>query len=334
VTPLAVAATAVACVGWVLLVARIERPGWDPAGLVATAAAGCVLSALAGGWSVSVSFCFAAVAAAGARLGRVASTALTAAVSLALALTIAHAELTGSLLVTLGLVSVLLVGMSRQDARRRAEEQELARAAETRAAEEHARAAALAERARIARDLHDVLAHSLSALAVQLQGARLMLERDGAPGDTVAQVERAQRLATEGLAEARLAVHALRSGPVDLPTALRALAADHPGATVDLADDLPEVSPEAHDTLVRTTQEALSNARKHAPGAPVTVRLRPVGGAVELEVADVTGVRPDPGAAGNGLVGMAERAVLVGARLDAGPTEDGWRVRLTVPVRT
>ncbi|WP_433508473.1 sensor histidine kinase [Pseudonocardia halophobica] len=332
VTPLAVAATALASAGWVITAARIERPGWDPAGLVATAAGGCLMAALAGSWSVSVAFCFVAVGAAGARLGRLPAVALAAAVSLTLALTIARGELTESLLVTLGTASVLLLGMSRRDAHRRAEERELARAAETRAAEEHARAAALAERARIARDVHDVLAHSLSALSVQLQGARLMLQRDGAPADTVAQVDRAQRLATEGLAEARRAVHALRSGPVDLPTALRVLAADHPGATLDLADGLPEVSPEARDTLVRTTQEALSNARKHAPGAPVTVRLRSAGGEVELEVADVTGARPDPGAGGYGLVGMAERAALVGARLDAGPTEDGWRVRLTVPV--
>ncbi|MCE0766675.1 histidine kinase [Pseudonocardia kujensis] len=332
VTPLAIAATAVACLGWVVMAARIERPAWDAAGLVATAAGGCVLSVLAGTWSTSVTFCFVAVGAAGARLSRWPAVALTAATSLTLALTIANGELVPSLLVTLGLVSVMLIGMSRRDARRRAEEQELARAAETRATEEHARAAALAERARIARDLHDVLAHSLSALAVQLQGARLMLQRDGAPADTVAQVERAHRLATEGLAEARRAVHALRSGPVDLPTALRALAADHPGATLDLADDLPEVSAEALDTLVRTTQEALSNARRHAPGAPVTVRLGQVDGEVELEVTDVTGTRPDPGTGGYGLVGMAERAALVGARLDAGPTEDGWRVRLTVPV--
>ena len=85
--------------------------------------------------------------------------------------------------------------------------------------EEHARAAALAERTRIARDVHDVLAHSLSALAVQLQGARLMLLRDGAPADTVAQIERAQHLASEGLAEARRAVTALRTARSTSPTA-------------------------------------------------------------------------------------------------------------------
>ena len=93
---------------------------------------------------------------------------------------------------------------------------------------EHTRTAALAERARIARDVHDVLAHSLSALAVQLQGARLMLLRDGAPADTLAQVERAQRLASDGLAEARRAVAALRTEPVDLADGLRALVADTP----------------------------------------------------------------------------------------------------------
>src|SRR6185312_15601790 len=122
-------------------------------------------------------------------------------------------------LALLGLAGVLLLGMGRRESVRREEQRELQLVSAARVQEEHARAAALAERARIARDVHDVLAHSLSALSVQLQGARLMLQRDDAPADTVAQVERAQRLATEGLAEARRAVHALRSGPVDLPTA-------------------------------------------------------------------------------------------------------------------
>ncbi len=71
--------------------------------------------------------------------------------------------------------------MGRRESLRRTEQRELQLVAAARVQEEHARAAALAERARIARDVHDVLAHSLSALAVQLQGARLMLLRDGPP---------------------------------------------------------------------------------------------------------------------------------------------------------
>ena len=83
------------------------------------------------------------------------------------------------------LAAGFLLGLGRRESRKRAEQRELAMASAARANEEHARAAALAERSRIARDVHDVLAHSLSALAVQLQGARLMLIRDGASPDTV-----------------------------------------------------------------------------------------------------------------------------------------------------
>jgi signal transduction histidine kinase len=319
-------------VGWIAMSLRPDRPAWVvPAGLVVLSAGGCLMTAEAGRWATPIAFCFVAVVAACTRWRWPFAAALTVATVAALVPAIAPDDPTGALLLGLSMITAGMLGAARRDRFRRAEERDLAQASETRATEEHARAAALAERARIARDVHDVLAHSLSALAVQLQGARLMLQRDGAPADTVAQVERAQRLATEGLAEARRAIHALRNGPVDLASGLAALAADHPGATLDLAPDLPELTPEARETVVRTAQEALSNARKHAPGAPVHIRLARAGEGAELEVTDVTGARPEAGTGGYGLVGMAERAALVGARLDAGPTEDGWRVRLTVP---
>src|SRR5205814_10328870 len=97
------------------------------------------------------------------------------------------------------------LGLNRRPRLARIEQTELALARAQTATEEHARAAALAERTRIARELHDVLAHSLAGLALNLQGARLMLIRDGASPDAVAQVERAQKLAAEGLEEARKA---------------------------------------------------------------------------------------------------------------------------------
>ncbi|GAA1876605.1 hypothetical protein GCM10009836_67480 [Pseudonocardia ailaonensis] len=331
-TVLVIGGAVLASLGWVVLSAKPERPGWLlPAGLVTLSAGGCLMVAQAREWVTPIAFCFVAVVTAGTRLRWTWALALTLATIAALIPAVAPREPSGALLLGLAMVTVLMLGMARRDRFRRAEERELAEASETRATEEHARAAALAERARIARDVHDVLAHSLSALAVQLQGARLMLQRDGAAADTIAQVERAQRLATEGLAEARRAIHALRSGPIDLPSGLAALAADHPGATLDVAADLPELTPEARETVVRTAQEALSNARKHAPGAPVRIRLARAGEGARLEVTDVTGARPEPGTGGYGLVGMAERAALVGARLDAGPTEDGWRVSLTIP---
>jgi signal transduction histidine kinase len=266
--------------------------------------------------------------------------------------------LLGLCIVVLLLVMALVAGIGRRESALLAEQRELALAAATRAQEEHIRAAALAERARIARDVHDALAHSLSALAVQLQGARLMVLRDGAPPDTLAQIERAQRLATDGLAEARRAVSALRVDPVTLAAGLRALVDTYPraeldvegvgengagaeagggsraGAGTDGAVEAEELTAADRETVLRVAQEALSNARKHAQDAPVLVTLRRDAAAVELTVRDRPGTPPaGPGADGYGLLGMAERAALIGAEWCAGPTEDGWQVRLRIPRR-
>jgi signal transduction histidine kinase len=219
----------------------------------------------------------------------------------------------------------------------RLEQVELALAREQTAREEHARAAALDERARIAREMHDVLAHSLSALSLNLQGARLMLTRDGASQEAINQVERAQKLAADGLAEARRAVSALREDTVpaarsiaDLVTATRL----ETGTSIEFAlSGTPRnLSGSADATLYRTAQEALSNARKHATGAPVEVELRYLAGRVELTVTDDQGRRPTHGPSGGyGLIGMRERAELIGGELELGPTETGWRVHLVVP---
>lgn len=219
----------------------------------------------------------------------------------------------------------------------RLEQVELALAREQTAREEHARAAALDERARIAREMHDVLAHSLSALSLNLQGARLMLTRDGASEEAIGQVERAQKLAADGLAEARRAVSALREDTVpaarsiaDLVTSTR-LETGTP--TEFTLTGIPRnLSGSAEATLYRTAQEALSNARKHAQGASVAVELSYPPDRVELTVTDDQGRRPSRGAAGGyGLIGMRERAELIGGELEIGPTDTGWRVHLVVP---
>ncbi|HEX3778189.1 MAG TPA: sensor histidine kinase [Pseudonocardiaceae bacterium] len=219
----------------------------------------------------------------------------------------------------------------------RLEQMELALAREQTAREEHARAAALDERARIAREMHDVLAHSLSALSLNLQGARLMLNRDGASPEAVAQVERAQKLAADGLAEARRAVSALREdtvpaarGIADLVTSAR-LETGNP-AELTVLGAPRELSGSAEATLYRTAQEALTNSRKHASGAPVAVLLSYLADRVELTVTDDQGRRPTPGPPGSyGLIGMRERVELIGGELEVGPTDTGWRVHLVVP---
>lgn len=328
----AVVAAVVASAGWVVTAIRPERPPWlGPLGIVVTAAGGLAFVAAVGGWSTPVAFCVYAVLTAGVRLPATAAVAVTAGTAIGAVAVLRDGSVEGVAVLGLLLAAVLLIGMRRREGERRAEQRELALVAAARVHEEHARAAALAERARIARDVHDVLAHSLSALAVQLQGARLMLLRDGAPPDTLAQIERAQRLAADGLAEARRAVTALRSEPVDLAAGLRALVDETPDATLEIDGEAEPLEPGARETLLRTAQEALSNVRRHASGAPVSVRLTRHDGATELEVRDHAGAPAPRRPGGYGLVGMAERAALAGAELDAGPVEDGWRVRLRFP---
>jgi signal transduction histidine kinase len=328
----AVVTAVVAGAGWVVTGLHLEHPAWiQPAGIVVTGAGGVVFVAAVGGWSTPLAFCIYAVLCAGARLPATASVAVLVGVTMGAVAVLRDESASGLMVLVLGLTAVLLFGMGRRESTKRAEQRDLTLVASARIHEEHAKAAALAERARIARDVHDVLAHSLSALAVQLQGARLMLQRDGAPPDTLAQVERAQRLATDGLAEARRAVHALRTEPVDLADGLRALVADTPEATLQIDGDPGVMAAAAQETLLRTAQEALSNVRKHAAGAPVSVRLSHRDGATELEIHDHAGAPPPRAPGGYGLVGMAERAALAGGELDAGPVEDGWRVLLRLP---
>ena len=333
-----------AAVGWVGMAFRVVRPAWvAPAVSLLLAAGGLVLLYGAGGWSTAAAFPFLGVHMAGFRMPLRRALPLAVLVAAGMTLVIVPGETVWDVtVIVVSTAAALLLGLVRRDAARRHEEREHSLVADARAREEHARADAIAERARIARDVHDVLAHSLSALAVQLQGARLMALRDGAAPDTIAQIERAQGLATEGLTEARRAVRALRDGPapVDVAEGLRSLIADHPGATAEIDDDCGAVlDPRQGETLLRTAQEALTNVRKHAPGAAVRVRLRRDGDGAELEVVDggsggSTAAPLGPSQThghGYGLVGMAERAELIGARLEAGPADGGWRVALRVP---
>jgi signal transduction histidine kinase len=140
-------------------------------------------------------------------------------------------------------------------------------------------AAAAAERARIAGELHDVLAHSLSGAAIQLQGARRVLERADADPVAAAAVGRAAELVREGLAEARDAVGALRGGHLPTIDRLDELVGR---MRTDLALDVAirvegtprALAPEPSVALYRGVQEALTNAARHAPGARVEVTVR------------------------------------------------------------
>jgi signal transduction histidine kinase len=223
----------------------------------------------------------------------------------------------------------------------------LMQAEQTRDAE--LRAAALAERQRLARDMHDVLAHTLSGLTLQLEGARLLAQSDGDPRLAGA-VERAHELAKNGLAEARQAISMLHGdelpGPDRLAGLAEAFAADT-GIPCQFTSRgaLAELRPEVKLALYRVTQEALTNIRKHAHPDHVCVTLEYLTWDVDLAIQDFgaaplvapgpagqLGPAGQPGKAGGGfgLAGMRERAELLGGTLTAGPTGDGFRVELRV----
>jgi signal transduction histidine kinase len=203
-----------------------------------------------------------------------------------------------------------------------------------------AESAALAERGRVARDMHDVLAHSLSALALQLEGTRLLARERGADPSVIAAVERAHHLAGEGLAEARDAIAALRGEELPGPERLQQLVDAFAGSSELVVTGTPrELGSEARLALYRTAQEALTNVLRHSAADRVEVRLEYLADATRLVVQDYgPGAPVAVGAAagavsggGYGLTGMRERAELLGGRLHAAPTPDGFRVDLWLP---
>ncbi|SDS44910.1 sensor histidine kinase [Actinoplanes derwentensis] len=201
-----------------------------------------------------------------------------------------------------------------------------------------------AERARTARELHDVAAHHLTSLIVQATLVERLLDRDPAAARRHAAAIREEGRNT--LHNLRLIVGALRDGAgadPDLPDGSglamidRLVSGSEAVLTVDGSPGVPE--PAVELALYRVAQEALSNARDHAPGAPVTITLTYREPETKMEIhngpAPRVPARRDRGRRGFGLLGMRERASLVGGSFNAGPTpEGGWRVRLTVPHRS
>jgi signal transduction histidine kinase len=216
-------------------------------------------------------------------------------------------------------------------------EQLLSELTQSRAAQ--ASAAALAERQRLAREMHDVLAHSLSGLALELEGGRLLAESKRTDLEVIEKLEHAHRLAKSGLAEARRAIGLLRDdelpGPDGLPQLLRQLEHDTAIPTgFRTSGPKRSLAPEAQLTLYRTAQEALTNVRKHARCTRVEMLLDYESGGTRLTVEDFgRGGRTEPPRhqGGYGLTGMRERAELLGGSLTAGHTSAGFRVELWIP---
>jgi signal transduction histidine kinase len=204
-----------------------------------------------------------------------------------------------------------------------------------RAEDERARRAVLEERTRIARELHDVVAHHMSLIAVRAETAPYRLT--DLPESARAEFGSLSEVAREALAEMRQLLGVLRH---DQPAALapQPELADLPAlvATARQAGLSVELSvPAALDHVpsgvgvcaYRIVQESLSNASQHAPGAAVTVSVDHDSGAVLLRVANGPGGSAGPSGkergVGHGLTGMRERVALLGGSLSAGPSPDG-----------
>jgi signal transduction histidine kinase len=236
-------------------------------------------------------------------------------------------------------------GLRVQSRRQQLEDAELLLAQEQALREEHVRSAAAAERTRIVRELHDVLAHTLSGLTVTLQATAVLLEAEGASAAAREQVGRARSLAVDGLAEARTAVASLAAadddpGRVDLVAVVGRQVREHRITTgADATLEATGVSPDLPSAVVGAAagivREALTNAVRHAPGRPVHVVLGSQDGLLSLVVeVDEGSPAPPPGSGGLGLAGMRARAVEQGGELSAGPYAQGWRVTTTLPLRT
>ena len=367
-------ALAISVVSWAVWQFGESRPRLWLAAFVVMGAAGGALAGLSS-LSTAVAVGFMVVISAGARLQTEQSLAIIAETVAAFLIAALVSDAPPQAIVgwSVGFVGLWAFGLTRRAYLLRAVEAEQALEQARRAHAAETQAAALGERARIAREIHDVLAHSLAAVSVNLQAASGLL--DALPDSpelakAIECVDRAGALTKEGMAEARRAILALRgdmetggmeasdmetagarttdtatagdAGPASgrLIARLRTLAEEH-GAAGDARVEFTATGtprPLGADgalTVYRTAQEALTNARKHAPGQPVRLTLDYAADAVTLRVSNPLpeSVAAGPLAAagaGYGLTGLRERAALAGGTLTAEPRDGQWRVRLTL----
>ena len=192
-----------------------------------------------------------------------------------------------------------------------------------------ARLAVAHERARVARELHDIVAHHLAVVVVQAGAGRVAPD----PREDPERLARIDRSAEEALSEmSRLA------GLLEPQTGarLRSLVADAEATGLKLdADAVADVPPEFDDVAYRVVQEGLTNAIKHAPGSEVSLRVAAAHGVLEIELRDRRGAAPGSLAgsgSGLGLQGLRERVEALGGNLHAGPLDpDGWRLYAEIP---
>ncbi len=196
------------------------------------------------------------------------------------------------------------------------------------------------ERLQIAREIHDVVAHAMTAINVQAGVAAHLLERD--PGQAYGALRDIKRTSGEALGELRHTLDVLREpghaaplGPAATLHDLEPLAGGlrRAGVAVDLeVASLADVPAAVHSAGYRIVQEALTNVARHAHAASARVSVERENGSLTIEVVD-DGIGGAGAGAGNGLRGMHERAATLGGMLEAAPRADGgWRVTASLPV--
>ncbi|MCC0093295.1 two-component sensor histidine kinase [Streptomyces flavotricini] len=207
-----------------------------------------------------------------------------------------------------------------------------------RAARAEARTAVLTERGRIARDVHDVLAHSLAGINMQLELADALIDTGDLEKVREAHAK-AHSLVKESLKQAQWTVHALREDALPLRETLASMLASsgHRDA-LTVTGAVREVPAEVVRSLLRIAQEALTNAARHAPGGAVSVELAFARASTALRIRNRPATRPAvPGeGSGMGLIGMRERVAQLGGTLTASPVTEGphqgdWQVEAVIP---
>ncbi|WP_162602442.1 sensor histidine kinase [Nocardioides daejeonensis] len=215
--------------------------------------------------------------------------------------------------------------------------------AEHAAREEDRERAVLAERQRIAREVHDLVAHSLSVTMLHVTGARRALADDEPDvADAIEALGDAERIGRQAMAEIRRTVGLLAEGeeqrhPLPGAADIPSLIDDARTAGVDIAltceGDLASLPPTVGLGVYRIVQESVANAVKHAAGRPVTVELVARSASTRLSVRNPLDERRRSDGRGSGLGGMRTRAEQLGGVLTAGPSNGSWLVDLTVPHR-
>ncbi|WP_232050009.1 sensor histidine kinase [Actinoplanes sp. OR16] len=215
------------------------------------------------------------------------------------------------------------------------------RALQAEAAQQLAREMVAGERLRIARELHDIVGHSLSLIAVKASVANhIAVQRPEAGQEALRAIEQTSRSA---LTEIRRLLDVLRDdssadltptpGTADLPELVRRT--QPAGLRTDLTITGTEDLPQALDlTIYRIVQESLTNVIKHAGASHCTITVAASGGSVRIDVTDDGGGRPPSNGRGQGLIGMRERVSLYGGQLTTGPVPQGsgFRVTATIPL--